>query len=191
MSCILGNLVGFSSIIVGFEGCFVKPTQSRSACVFVKPSSYEYPVSSRAWQIRANHCLRDNGLIFKKVSVDKEALTQVDHRDVPISSQLAHMLHHRICRDRILKWWKYKGWFNDVYSLDIDWTVLAKSMKESSLRTQRFISKWVSHHTAVGRMMDLRKARVGMSVCLLCAKKDESRLSASGLWTLAAALKNG
>ena len=120
--------------------------------------------------------LENNGEIPDALPIDKDALIQVDYKDIPISSQLAYTLHHRICRDRIVKWWEYKGRFReDVYTLDIDWTVMARCMKESSFRMRRFVSKWVSHHIAVGRMMGLREARL-VNSCPRCGCAHENTL---------------
>ena len=120
--------------------------------------------------------LDNDGNIPDALPIDPDALIQVDYKDVPISSQLAYTLHHRICRDRVLKWWEYKGRFReDVYSLDIDWTVMARCMKELSFRMRRFVSKWVSHHIAVGRMMGLREARL-VNTCPRCGCLHENTL---------------
>ena len=105
-----------------------------------------------------------------------EGIIQVDYGDIPITSSLAKTLRFYVARDRILDWWQYKNRFSEGLTMkDIDWTVLKKTSEEQSFEMGRFVSKWTSHHIAVGRMMEFRKARM-INECPRCGAEEETTL---------------
>ena len=69
-------------------------------------------------------------------------------------------LQFHLGKERILKWWDRKHRFRKGITVKhIDWTVMRRTSMEQSFAMGRFVSKWTSHHIAVGRMMGLRSAR--------------------------------
>ena len=103
-------------------------------------------------------------------------IIQVDYGDIPITSSLAKTLRYYVARDRILDWWRYKNRFSAGLDMkDIDWIVLKKTSEEQTFEMGRFVSKWTSHHIAVGRMMELRKARMN-NECPRCGAVEETTL---------------
>ena len=107
---------------------------------------------------------------------DQLGIIQVDYEDVPITSRLSSTLQNFIAQDRLLDWWRYKGRLkSDRMVNEIDWTVMKRTMTESSFEMGRFITKWVSHHIAVGRMMEFRNAR-DCNNCPRCGHSHENTL---------------
>ena len=105
---------------------------------------------------------------------DCSGLIQVDFEEVPITSSLASTLQFYVGRNRILEWWTKKERFRqDVTIDDIDWEVIRRVSREQSFAMRRFVSKWVSHHIAVGKMMGLRSARKETS-CPCCGFQLET-----------------
>ena len=103
-------------------------------------------------------------------------ILQVDYGEIPITSALAKSLRQFIGRDNILQWWDYKQRFLSSNSQQtIDWTVVNKTTEELSFAMGRFVSKWTSHHIAVGRMMEFREAR-DTNHCPRCGHPEETTL---------------
>ena len=103
-------------------------------------------------------------------------LVQVDYGDIPITSSLSSSLRKFIGQDRILDWWQKKRRFNTLtWQRDIDWTVVNRTTTELSFAMGRFVSKWTSHHIAVGRMMEFRQAR-DTNDCPRCGHSEETTL---------------
>ena len=103
-------------------------------------------------------------------------IIQVDYEDVPITSSLSSTLQNFIAQDRLMEWWRYKGRVKSDRAIhEVDWNVMRGTMKESSFEMGRFITKWVSHHIAVGKMMEYRKAR-DCNDCPRCGHSHENTL---------------
>ena len=120
--------------------------------------------------------LSDGSDILDALPIDSQGLVQVDYEDIPITSNLAASLRYHISKDRIMQWWKYKGRFKSpVDTLKIDWMVLHRTSNELSFQMSRFVSRWVSHHIGVGRMMELRQARDD-NACPRCGHTEEDTL---------------
>ena len=108
--------------------------------------------------------------------VDNRGIIQVDLEDVPITSNLSSTLQERIGRNRLLDWWEYKGRIRrHVKPKDIDWVVMRRVRDEQSFQMNRFSTKWVSHHIAVGRMMAFHQAR-DQNNCPRCGCEHENTL---------------
>ena len=98
-----------------------------------------------------------------------DGIPQVDYRNTPIVSNLASTLAHHIGRDRLRDYWNRRGRFKAPFAEQwIHWDVVNGVMTEASTRMRRFISKWVSQQTAVGKIMLRRDARV----CGNCPRCD-------------------
>ena len=120
--------------------------------------------------------LRNNEDVADALPLDPQSIIQVDYADIPVTSCLASTLRHLLSRDRLLKWWKYKNRFKaPVHTLQIDWTVLKRTGQEHSFQMSRFVSRWVSHHIGVGRMMEFRNAR-DINTCPRCGSNQEDAL---------------
>ena len=120
--------------------------------------------------------LRNNEDVADALPLDPQSIIQVDYADIPVTSCLASTLRHLLSRDRLLKWWKYKNRFKaPVHTLQIDWTVLKRTGQEHSFQMSRFVSRWVSHHIGVGRMMEFRNAR-DINTCPRCGSNQEDTL---------------
>ena len=120
--------------------------------------------------------IEDDMEIQNALPMDKRGIIQVDLEEVPITSNLSSTLQEKIGRNRLLDWWKYKGRFKrQITPNDIDWTVMRRVGEEQSFRMNRFSTKWVSHHIAVGRMMAFRKAR-DQNNCPRCGCEHENTL---------------
>ena len=105
-----------------------------------------------------------------------DALTQVDYKNTPIVSNLSTTLVHHICEDRLRDYWAKRGRFRVNFAEQwIDWDVVKAVMKESSTPMRRFITKWVSHQCAVGKVMRRRQARESGD-CPRCGSPDEDTL---------------
>ena len=103
-------------------------------------------------------------------------IVQVDYEDIPVTSELAKTLQFFVSRDRILDWWRRKHRFGENITIsDIDWDVLRRTTKELSFSMRKFVSKWVSHHIAVGKMMGLRSARKE-NICPCCGAPSETTI---------------
>jgi len=103
-------------------------------------------------------------------------IVQVDYGDIPITSALSSSLQKFIGRDKLLQWWEYKQRFqSSISQQSIDWTVVNKTTEELSFAMGRFVSKWTSHHIAVGRMMEFRQAR-DTNHCPRCGHPEETTL---------------
>ena len=103
-------------------------------------------------------------------------IVQVDYVDIPITSNLASTLQFHIRKEKIMKWWARKHRFRQGISAeDIDWNVLQRTSKEQSFAMGRFVSKWTSHHIAVGRTMGIRKAR-DSDECPCCGEENETTI---------------
>ena len=123
-----------------------------------------------------NKNLEDNMEIKDALPMDKRGIIQVDLEEVPITSNLSTTLQEKIARNRLLDWWDYKGRFKrQIIPNDIDWIVMRRVGEEQSFRMNWFATKWVSHHIAVGRMMDFRKAR-DQNNCPRCGCEHENTL---------------
>ena len=102
-------------------------------------------------------------------------ITQVDHDSEPIVSELAKTLVNRISGDRVKRYWKKKGRYDENHiETWIDWKVMSRMMREASHRRRLFISKWVSNQVAVGTIMVLRSERL-KDTCPCCEKESETR----------------
>ena len=118
----------------------------------------------------------ENMEIQDALPVDNRGIIQVDLENVPITSNLSSTLQERIGRNRLLDWWEYKGRIRrHVKPKDIDWVVMRRVRDEQSFRMNRFSTKWVSHHIAVGRMMAFRQAR-DQNKCPRCGCEHENTL---------------
>ena len=103
-------------------------------------------------------------------------IIQVDYEDVPITSLLSSTLQNFIAQDRLMDWWKYKGRLkSDREISEIDWNVMKCTMTEASFAMGRFMTKWVSHQIAVGKVMEYRKAR-DCNDCPRCGHPHENTL---------------
>ena len=105
-----------------------------------------------------------------------DGIPQVDYCNTPIVSRVANTLAHHIGRDRLLDFWEKQGRFKAKFAEQwIHWDIVTMVMKESSTRMRRFISKWVSRQTAVGKIMLRRDARA-CGHCPRCGAPNEDTL---------------
>jgi len=112
--------------------------------------------------------------VMDALPITTDGLIQVDYQDIPITLNLAHTLQYQVNKTRIMEWWTFKHRFRDSVAMaDIDWDVFRQVSRESSFEMGRFMSKWVSHHIAVGRMMEFRKAREH-NRCPCCGHSKET-----------------
>lgn len=87
-----------------------------------------------------------------------QCLPLVDYGNVPIVSNLASTLVHRISENRLRDYWQTRGRYKVSFAEQwIDWKVVTSVMKESSTNMQKFIVKWVSQQNAVGMVQKKRK----------------------------------
>ena len=110
------------------------------------------------------------------IPVTTDGIIQVDYKDMPITSNLASTIRYQIGKNRIVKWWRFKQRIKpDVSNEDIDWEVMQRVSEELSFGMRRFVSKWVSHHISVGRMMKFRSER-NSSKCPCCGHGEETTI---------------
>ena len=100
----------------------------------------------------------------------------MDYGDTPITSNLAASLRYHIGKRRLLDWWSSKQRFaQGVSEEDIDWEVMRRVSDKQTFPMRRFVSKWVSHHIAVGRMMMFRAQRESAQ-CPCCGHHEETTI---------------
>ena len=120
--------------------------------------------------------IRQNQDMPDALPITADGLIQVDYKDIPITSNLASTIRYHVGKDRIMEWWKYKHRFQPGISpQDIDWEVMRRVSEEQSFAMRRFVSKWVSHHISVGRMMVFRSSRDTLE-CPCCGHQEETTI---------------
>ena len=103
---------------------------------------------------------------------DEIGLTAVTIRGIPVNSTFSKTLAEHVAGQDLIQWWIRQGRVTQTTAHKIDWTLVGKTMKASSLSRKIFIVKWVTNQLPTGTTLLTRRTRTDAQ-CPRCDFPDE------------------